>query len=326
MGNILITASHYPALCAEAKTLLESRGHKLIINESSMPYYTFHQLAEIVGDVDAAVIGLDEWTEEVFRLAPKLKVIAKFGVGTDNIDCDAAKNYGIKVINAPGQNSNAVAELTVGYMIQLLRNILPLHEKMKEGKWERYIGREVKGKTVGLLGFGMIAKLVAKKLSGFDAEIIACDLNPDAEYAKKYGVKLADMEEVIKKSDILSIHLPATSATWHLMDKAMLSKMKQGAYLVNTARGAVVDTEALTEALESGHLSGAALDAFETEPLPMDSPLLERGNVICTPHTGAETYEAYRNVSLCTAQGVIDVLEGREPLHWVNRQEVLHEE
>ena len=106
----------------------------------------------------------------------------------------------------------------------------------------------------------------------------------------------------------------------------MFSKMKQGSYLINAARGAVVETEALVEALERGHLSGAALDAFEREPLPKDSLLLERGNVICTPHTGAETYEAYRNVSLCTAQGVIDVLEGREPLNWVNRQEVLHEE
>ena len=326
MGNILITASHYLELCAEAKMLLESRGHKLIMNESDMPYYTFHQLTEVVGDVDAAVIGLDEWTEDVFRLAPRLKVIAKFGVGTDNIDCDAAKRYGIKVINAAGQNSNAVAELTVGYMIQLLRNIVPLHEKMKEGHWERYTGREVKGKTVGLLGFGTIAKLVAKKLSGFDIKMIACDLCPDENYAERFRVQLTDMEDVIKDSDILSIHLPATDATWHLMDKAMFSKMKQGSYLINTARGAVVDTEALTEALESGHLSGAALDAFETEPLPMDSPLLARGNVICTPHTGAETYEAYRNVSLCTAQGVIDVLEGREPLHWVNRQEVLHEE
>ncbi|EEG75067.1 phosphoglycerate dehydrogenase [[Clostridium] hylemonae] len=319
MGKILITASHYHELCADARELLESRGHELMINESALPYYTFQQLAEVVGNIDAAVVGLDEWTEEVFRMAPRLKVIAKFGVGTDNIDCDTAKEYGIKVINAPGQNSNAVAELTVGFMIQLLRNILPLYEGIRQGQWVRYIGGELKGKTVGLFGFGAVAKLVAKKLSSFETEVIACDLHPDSEYAKKYNVGLVSAEEVVERSDILSVHLPATSATYHLVDKAMISKMKRGACMINCARGAVVDTEALTEALKSGYLAGAALDAFETEPLPADSLLLTCDNVICTPHTGAETYEAYRNVSLCTAQGILDVLEGREPLYWVNR-------
>ena len=319
MGKILITASHYRLLCGEAVKLLEGQGHELIINPSDMPYYSFEQIKEVIGDVDGAIVGLDHWTEEVFELAPRLKVIAKFGVGTDNIDGEAAKRYGIKVINAPGQNSNAVAELTVGYMIQMLRNILPLHKKMEQGEWVRYLGREVKGRTVGLLGFGAIARLVAKKLSGFEAEVIACDPYPDEVIAKRYGVRMTTQEEVIERSDILSLHVPACAQTWHLMDQAAFSRMKKGAYLINAARGSIIDTEALVEALQSGQLAGVALDAYEQEPLPQDSPLLGFENVICTPHTGAETYEAYRNVSLSTAKGVAAVLNGEEPENWVNR-------
>lgn len=318
MGKILITASHYEELCQEAKRLLESHGHELIINKSGMPYYTYEQIAEVIGDVDGAIIGLDEWTEDVYKIAPKLKVIAKFGVGVDNIDRVKAKEYGIKVINAPGQNSNAVAELTVGFMIGVLRNMIPLHKKMENGEWVRHVGYEMKGKTIGLLGFGAIARLVAEKLMNFDVNVTAFDLYPNEELAAKYKVKMVSREDVITKSDIVSIHIPSTKDTYHLFNDQTLETMKDGAYLINCARGAVVDTDALCRALKSGKIAGAALDAFEAEPLSKDEEILACGNVICTPHTGAETYEAYTNVSMCTAQGVIDVLEGKEPEFYTN--------
>lgn len=319
MGKILITASHYLELCQDAKKLLESHGHELIINQSDMPFYSYGQIAEVIGDVDGVIMGLDDWNEDVFKIAPKLKVIAKFGVGVDNVDGIKAKEYGIKVINAPGQNSNAVAELTIGFMIGVLRNIIPLHKKMENGEWVRHVGYEMKGKTIGLLGFGAIARLVAEKLMNFGVEVIAYDVYPNKEQMEKYNVQMATMEEVIQKSDILSIHIPCTEETYHLLDKEMFSKMKKGAYLINCARGAVVHTDALCEALKSGRIAGAALDAFEHEPLSKDEEILRCGNVICAPHTGAETFEAYYNVSMCTAQGVIDVLEGREPQFWTNR-------
>ena len=319
MGKILITASHYEELCGQAKKLLEESGHELIINKSDMPLFTYDQIVNIIGDVDAAIIGLDDWTEDVFKVAPKLKVIAKFGVGVDNIDGKAAKEYGIKVINAPGQNSNAVAELTVGYVIGLLRNIIPLHKKMENGEWVRLVGYEVKGKTVGLLGFGTIARLVAEKLRGFDVNMIAYDLYPNEEAANALNVKLMSRKDVIKNSDIISLHIPGNQETYHLLNKETFGMMKDGAYIINAARGPVIDMEALCNALKSGKIAGAALDAFEAEPLSKDAEILKCGNVICTPHTGAETYEAYKNVSMCTARGVLDVLNGKDPQFWTNK-------
>lgn len=319
MGKILITASHYEELCKGAKQLLEESGHELIINKSDMPYYTYEQIAQVIGDVDGAIIGLDDWTEEIYKIAPKLKVIAKFGVGTDNIDKIKAREYGIKEINAPGQNSNAVAELTVGLMIGVLRGLIPLHKKMENGEWVRRVGYEIKGKTIGLLGFGAIARLVAEKLMNFGAEVIASDLYPDARLASRYNVTMVSQKEVMTKSDLVSIHIPATGETHHLFDDAAFCMMKKGAYLINCARGSIIDTGALCRALKDGRIAGAALDAFEAEPLMKDAEILKCGNVICTPHTGAETYEAYTNVSMCTAQGVIDVLEGREPQFCTNQ-------
>ncbi|KMZ53764.1 phosphoglycerate dehydrogenase [Dorea sp. D27] len=319
MGKILITASHYEELCQDAKQMLEEHGHELIINKSDMPYYTYEQIAQVIGDVDGAVIGLDDWTEDIFKIAPKLKVIAKFGVGVDNIDIRKAKEYGIKVINAPGQNSNAVAELTIGLMIGVLRGIIPLHKKMENGEWVRRVGHEIKGKTIGLLGFGAIARLTAEKLMKFDAEVIASDLYPDERLAAEYDVKMVTQKELLSRSDIISVHIPASEKTYHLLDAEAFNRMKDEAYIINCARGSIIDTDALCRALKSGRIGGAALDAFEAEPLTKDAEILACGNVICTPHTGAETYEAYKNVSMCTAQGVIDVLEGREPEYCTNR-------
>lgn len=319
MGKILITASHYEELCADAKKLLEEHGHELLINKSNMPYYTYDQIAEIIGEVDGAIIGLDDWTEDIYKIAPKLKVIAKFGVGVDNIDGEKAKEYGIKVINAPGQNSNAVAELTVGLMIGVLRGLIPLHKKMENGEWVRRVGYELKGKTVGLLGFGAIARMTAEKLMHFGVNVIAYDVYPNKALAQKYHVKMVSKEQVIWESDIVSAHIPSTDETYHLFNDDTFKEMKEGAYLINCARGAIVDTDALCRALKSGKIAGAALDAFESEPLMEDAEILKCQNVICTPHTGAETYESYYNVSMCTANGVLDVLEGRTPEFWTNK-------
>lgn len=319
MGKILVSSSHFESLCQGAKKLLLDAGHEIILHKGELPYMSFDEIAAVATEIDGAIIGLDDWTEEVFRIAPKLKVVAKFGVGTDNIDKEAAKRYGIKVINAPGMNSNAVAELTVGMMIDMLREITDLHTAMTRGEWPRFMGSELEGRTVGLLGFGAIARLVAKKLQGFDVTILASDLYPNLELAEKYGVQIVSSDEVITHSDILSIHIPSTPETYHMFNDAVFSRMKPGAYLVNAARGAIIDTDALVRALQSGRVAKAALDAFEHEPLHADDPLLLTGKVICTPHTGAETKESYHRVSMCVAQGVIDVLNGKDPVFWVNR-------
>lgn len=319
MGKVLVTSSHWKQLCQEAERLLADAGHEIVLHKGELPHMQFEDIARVIGDIDGAIIGLDDWTEEVYKIAPRLKVIAKFGVGTDNIEKESAKKYGIKVLNAPGINANAVAELTVGLMIDMLRGITTLHTAMTEGRWVRFLGEELEGRTIGLYGFGAIARLVAKKLQNFDVKLIACDLYPDRDVARQYGVEIVSAAEVIRHSDILSIHIPCVPGTVHLFNDETFRNMKQGACLINAARGAIVDTPALLRALESGRISRAALDAFENEPLAADDPLLLSGKVICTPHTGAETKETYRKVSLCVAQGVTDVLAGKEPRYWVNR-------
>ena len=320
MGKVLVSASHFDTLGKEAWELLTANGHEVIYDPNrAFPAYSFEELKEIIGDIDAALIGMDKYTEEVFQLAPKLKAVAKFGVGVDNIDGLAAKKYGIKVLNAPGQNSNAVAEMCVAFILDLLRRIVPLHGEVLQGKWPRFVGAELKGKTVGLLGFGAISKLVARKLLAFEAKIIAFDLYTDVTKAGALEVEAVTLEDLIARSDILSLHIPATSETRHMFNDETFAKMKPGAFLINTARGALVDADALVRALHTGQIAGAAIDVFEPEPLPPDSPLLRCENVILTPHTGAETVEAYQNVSLTTARDIIAVLRGDEPLHCTNR-------
>ena len=320
MGRVLVSASHFDTLCKEAWKLLEENGHEVIFDASrSFPAYSTEELIRILPDVDAAIIGMDVYDRRVFAHAPRLKCVCKFGVGVDNINLKDASEYGVKACNCPGQHSNAVAELTVGFIIGILRGILPLHKAMEKSGWPRHIGEELAGKTVGLLGFGAIARMVAKKLSVFDVTVKAYDLYPNEAAAKELGVAMVSQDEIIETCDVVSLHAPATEENYHLFGEETFKRMRDGAFLVNAARGALVDLPALAAALESGKLAGAALDAFEEEPLPADSPILACENVILTPHTGAESRQAYQRVSMTAAQNVIDALAGREPKFWVNR-------
>jgi len=321
MGKILVSASHFDTLCKTAWDLLEENGHEVVYDPSrQFPSYSFEELKDIISDIDAALIGMDIYNEEVFKLAPKLKAVAKFGVGVDNIDGIAAKRYGVKVLNAPGQNSNGVAELAIGMMLDLLRKVIPLHKEVEQGKWPRLMGGEMKGKTVGLLGFGAIARLVAKKLSAFEVKVIAYDLYPDKDAAKKLNVEMvSSMDEVIIGSDILSLHIPVTTETYQMFNDEMFGRMKKDAYIINAARGALIDTAALSRALDSGQLAGAGLDAFDPEPLPPDASILQCKNIVLTPHIGAETVESYNNVSSTTVKDIIAVLKGDEPVNCTNR-------
>lgn len=323
MNKVLVSVSHFDTLGREAWDLLEANGLEIIFDKKKVfPAYTTEEIEALPDreEVVAALIGMDDYRDErKYQLLPNLKAVAKFGVGVDNIDGELAKKYGVKALNAPGQNSNAVAELTVAFMINILRQVFPLQRDLEEGKWTRFMGKEVKGKTVGLLGFGAIARLVAKKLQTWDVNVIAYDLYPNEEAAKELGVRMTTLDEVITESDIVSIHIPATADTYHLFNKETIASMRDGAYLLNPARGALVDLDALVEALDSGKLSGAALDAFEVEPLPKDAAIFKCKNVVLTPHTGAETMEAYHNVSMTTASDFVRVLNGEDPVFCVNR-------
>lgn len=312
--KVLVTATNYSTLCKEGKQLLESHGVEIIENKVGRPH-TFDELKELVHDIDGVVAGVDTWNEEVFKLAPRLKAIARFGVGVDNIDLVKAQEYGVQVTNVPAGNANAVAELAVGLILSVMRNIPTLHQSARRGYWDRFVGAELIGRTVGLLGFGNIAQMVAKKLQGFEVHIIAYDKYPNADKARELGVELVSSDEVLRHSDIVSMHLPSLPDTYHMMSDAQFAMMKETAYFVNTARGALVDEKALHHALHHHIIAGAAIDVYEKEPVSADNPLFQLDHLVSTPHTAAETFETYHKVGLVTAQALLDVFAGKEPLH-----------
>ena len=292
--------------------MLEEKGYKVVENRKNRPF-TFLELKELVVDVDAVIAGNDAWNEDIFKLAPELKIITRFGVGIDNIDIEKAREYGISITNVNKMNSNAVAELTVALMFGVVRNIQNLNISTRKGLWERFMTHEIAGMRVGLVGFGTIAQIVAKKIANFDVKINAFDKYPNLEKAKEFGVDFLSFEDVLKNCDIVSLHLPSLKETYHIMGEKQFSMMKDGAYFINTARGAIVDEAAFYKALKNGKLSGAAIDVYEQEPVLTSNPLFELDNIICTPHTAGETFENYRATSMVTAQAIIDYFEGKVP-------------
>jgi D-3-phosphoglycerate dehydrogenase / 2-oxoglutarate reductase len=310
--KVLVTATNYSRLCAESMDLFRRNDWHIVENTLGRPM-TFDELKQSVSDADAAVAGTDAWDEAVFKHAPKLRIIARFGVGVDNIDVETARGFGIKVTNAAGRNANAVAEITIGLLLAAMRNIPNLDRAVRQGIWVRSVGEELVGRTVGLLGFGNIGQKVARKLLGFDVQVIAFDKYPNMEVAKQLGVKMVSAQEALRQSDVLCLLLPSVKETYHFMNSDSFALMKNGAYFVNTARGALVDEEALYTALNSGKLAAAAIDVYEVEPVSADNPLFLLANIVTTPHTAAETFETYRNVGLYTAQSILDEFEGKNP-------------
>ena len=316
MSKILVTATNYSIQCMKAKELLQQHGYEIIENTFGRPL-TFTEIKDVIQDIDGVIAGVDTWDENVFKIAPKLKIISRFGVGVDNIDLVKAKQYGITVTNARG-STNAVAELTIGLMLSVLRNIPRLDSSTRKGCWERFVGCELSTQKVGLIGFGNIAQSVARKLKSFDVEIYAYDKYPDENKAKELDVKLVAFEQVLSECDIVSLHLPSFKETYHIIDEKVLNVMKDGAYLINTARGAIVDEKALYNALKSSKLTAAGLDVYEKEPVDMQNPLLQLKNVVLTPHTAAETSETIDKVSMITAKAIIDYFNGKIPENILN--------
>lgn len=249
--------------------------------------------------IDAAV--MDE--------APRLRVIGRAGVGVDNVDLEAATVRGIAVVNTPGGNSIAAAEHTLALLLALARHVPAAHAALAQGSWERhrYLGVEIAGKVLGLVGMGRVGALVAARARAFGMEVRVQDPYLSDDRARKLGVRKVDLATLLGESDVVSLHLPLTGETRNLIDEGALHQMKPGAFLINCARGGLVDEEALARALRDEHIAGAALDVFGQEP-PGDSPLLGLANVVHTPHLGASTREAKDNVSLTLAEALVALL------------------
>jgi D-3-phosphoglycerate dehydrogenase len=310
--RLLVTPTSYGKNDPRLKTGLEQLVGEVIYNPTGKPLASA-EVARLLPGIDGYIAGLDEIDQAALAAADCLKVISRYGVGVDAVDLAAAREKGIVVTNTPGANSVSVAELALGLMLALARQIPEAAGAVRQGKWPRPSGASLEGKTVGILGLGAIGKQLARRLAGFDGHILAHDPFADAAFAAQAGVELASMDEVLRRSDFVSLHLPVLPETRGLVNAEFLGKMKKGAFLVNTARGELVDEAALLAALQSGALRGAALDALVAEPPDPGHPLLALPQVIVTPHLGAQTDGATNNMGWLAMQDCLAVLHGEAP-------------
>ncbi len=266
------------------------------------------ELIPLLVDVDGVIAGLDEFGEKVLKSSNRLKVISRYGVGIDNIDMEAAKRLGIFVINTPDVNTQAVADLTFGLILSVSRKIPQSHQSTKEGRWERLIGRGVYKKSLGIIGLGRIGKAVAKRAKGFEMEIIAYDVLRDESFAETLGIKFLPIDDLLREADFVTLHCGLNPQTKGLIGPRELGLMKETAYLINTARGELVDERALYEALKEGKIAGAGLDVYEKEP-PLGNSLLSLENVVTTGHIAAYTDEAIKEMALASVKNLLSALE-----------------
>ena len=314
--KVLVTATTYGVNDPVLRMELEGSVGEVVYNTSGKPMSS-EQLIRLLPGVDGYIAGLDAIDRTALDAADYLKVIARYGVGVDAVDLQAAQEKGIVVTNTPGANSSSVAELTVGLMIALLRNIPASIQATKSGEWSRLRGLSLEGKTVGLVGFGAIGKQVARRLIGFGCRVIAFDPEAYSAEAVELGVELLPLADVVQRAEILSLHCPLTGQPRAMVNADFLAKMKAGSYLVNTARGELVDEEALYTALQAGKLSGAALDVFSKQPPEADNPLLRLPRVLATPHMAAHSDVATNAMGWMALNDCLAVLRGEEPRYRV---------
>jgi len=314
--RLLVTPTSYGKNDLRLKTELEAQVGEVIYNPSGKPLLS-NEVAQLLPGIDGYIAGLDAIDANALKTADRLKVICRYGVGVDNVDLNIARAKGIIVTNTPGANSVSVAELALGLILALARQIPEAVDAVHQGKWPRYSGISLEGKSIGILGLGAIGKQLARRLKGFDCNILAFDPYADAGFTKENQVVLTSMEGVIEKSDFLSLHLPLLPETRGLVNETFLKRMKKGSFLINTSRGEVVDEDALLAALQSGQLKGAGLDAFVVEPPDPKNPLLNLPQVIATPHLGAQTDGATSNMGWFAMRDCLAVLKNELPTYRV---------
>jgi phosphoglycerate dehydrogenase-like enzyme len=259
------------------------------------------------------------YTDEVFAALPDLCVVARLGVGFDSIDIEAATRQGVCITTTPGTLEWAVADHTVGLILNLAHHIGQDDRAIRRGEWRQFYGLDVTGKTLGLVGLGRIGQLTAQRARGFDMRILAHEPRPDPDFVARHGIDLVPLDDLLARSDFISLHIPLTPQTHHLIDAERLARMKPGAFLINTARGGLVDEDALFDALRAGRLGGAGLDVRDPEP-PHDSRFSTLENVVLTPHVAGLTDGRWLACGTMAATGVLRVLHGERPDGLVNSE------
>lgn len=315
--KVIVTSPSFGKFHDQLTVQMEEKGCKVV---KLIPYSKERMLEEIV-DTDALIVGLETIDKEIIEKAEKLKVIAKHGVGVDNIDLESASAKGIAVTNAPGTNNDAVADLAFGLMLSVARSIPEANNLVKGSNWGRFDGVSVWGKTLGVIGLGAIGKGVVKRANGFQMKVLGYDVSAPSEEEKDLNIERVSLEELLRNADYISLHVPLNKHTQGLIGKEEFEIMKPNAILINTARGGLIDEKELYTALSEQKIRGCGLDVFEVEP-PVSPDIMTLSNLVVTPHIGAYTNEAVQLTSEMTVQNIYQLLKG-EPLKNVVNKELI---
>jgi len=313
--SVYVTAKSFGRVVPDGLKILEN-----IAEIKRNPYnrsMTEEELIQNLKDADAVVLGIDKCSRKVIESLEHMRVIGRHGVGLDNVDLNAATEKKIIVTYTPHVNADSVADHTWALILTLARKIIPADASTKAGRWEgpKFIGIELSGKTIGILGLGAVGQRVAKRAKGFDMNILYYDKRRNKALEREIGVNYVNLEQLLRESDILTIHAALTSETRRMIGTRELRMMKKTALLINTARGEIIDEKILVKALREGWIVGAALDVFEREP---PKQLLKIGNVVLTPHMSSYTFEALRRMDTMVAEDIVKVLTGGKPEHVAN--------
>jgi len=320
MPKVLIAPMTLATVEGAYRQVLRDAGFELVFPAKGRQLVEDELLAALDG-IDASLAGSEPYTARVFDAHPRLRVVARVGVGYDAVDVPAATAHGVVVATTPGANHDSVAEHTFALLLGLSRDLVPQHLGVKAGGWPRGATLPLRGAALGIAGLGRIGKAVAYRGEAFGMKLLAYDPFPDHAFAEAYGVTFLPFERLLAESDFLSLHLPFTAETRHVINRRTLALMKPTAFLVNTARGALVCEADLLEALRAGRLAGAGLDVFEQEP-PGKNPLFELDNVLMTPHAAGTDIKSRDDMALSAAQAIVALSRGEWPAEKIVNPEV----
>ena len=303
--RVLITVPQLQQTIDEHRSALAERDIELLL-PPVVQQLSEVELMEVLPGVDGVIVGDDPLSRTVLERADRLRIVSKWGVGTDNIDFAAAADLGIRVTNTPGMFGSEVADVVVGYLILMARQLHRINEQVRVGRWAKIEGVSLAGRTLGVVGLGAIGRAVAERAIAMGMRVIGSEIiEGNAATARRIGVRIAERTELLRQADVVSLNCPLTDENRHMIDAAAMLSMKRGAWIINTARGPLIDETALAEALSSGQIGAAALDVFEIEPLPSESPLRQFDNVILGAHNSSNTVEAVRRTSVRAIENLL---------------------
>ena len=317
-GKVLVTAGSV-ANSPRALEAMRAAGHEVIVT-TTPPSSDQAWINEQVKDIDALVFAMEPVNRNALEAAQRLRVIARPGVGFDSVDIDAATERGVIVTVAAGTNHESVADFTFGLMLQAMRGLTDAANNVRGGGWQRTIGTELWSKTLAVVGFGRIGQAVVKRARGFDMKVLVVSRSKPELAPGFENVSFVSLDEALAQADILSLHAPLTDATANMVNAESISRMKPGAFIINTSRGGLIDEAALADAVKSGRLGGTAVDVLCKQGAGSTSPLIGVPGIIVTPHMATFSRESIERVAMSVARSVVPALEGRMPEHTVNPQ------